>query len=1035
MNSITECLAKLQELTTKNFEILKALNDSFYTKKNHIVANIDNTNYVIPSFLYLENKIDSLQADFENLVDAPKTGEAVTFFDGTTQKMQLLGYSVFPNRLTLAPVTEFETKKNTIFRDFMTPTPYLKVDVSSISNMVKNIAIRKVCIKNDDLSNRVRAISTNNNILYSDLSKVLFLYEKDVDYIEYDTTQRLPYRKPTTFGTYTIHAIDADWNDANFVEHYTLQLDQDLMYYGDDETIQYDLLPGDMLVTNNNKVQLKITDVHPLSKTIGVEVMYGGYADLATTDSNNTDLYTLKLYQSVNYNDIKYAEVPLEEDRYVCIFVAPIDDTLNAQASWGTGLYLDVDDLRMEDGTPFRTYYNENVNNIGDTLYDITQMLNSSLTNLTEPEWNNVITNKPVILSDNISVTQINKHLNDSDTVKTIRSLYDEKNTYKSELDTIQKSIDEITSTLSELSFDDTTNNRTLYTSQLQDLKSQKIDITNSIYSISQNIASAANSADVPIENAKYHIRGFVDAPSMTVGDVTTSVIKIDVEYRYKNKNKFTGNAESIGEEGYIYSDWNKMESFYNRKHPHIQPNGTYKFLYDADNSNINEPSFNQLDIPISQGESVDVRVRYVYDLGFPFVETLSDWSDVLNIPFPDEYVQDVDVLQIIDENNDDIKNNYFSSVLNKTGIVQHVDDKIEDQNLTYFHSPEHIASGFYTNERRIIPLSTKLSDMITEINNLKAEVLGQQSNNLQIYLTDNENSLQMQPNILNEFRVSAYMNNPDKLTEMGSIADVFGTAVAYKQLNLNLYNVGQYDMKIYTMFPGDPNTNLTRNIPSKYNAEDYIFLQPAYNGVWMETDYGTGMTLQSCNQLMYFRVNDIFNGTDYYKTGVINLNDPKMPATQGVITSKLDENNYTQYFNQFVQPTSTTFSYASLYPYIGQKSVICMNADSNYITIKPGESLSIPLSFYYAFIIPAGTVTATAMSVSKTIAFDIRNSLYQNPLTYRLKVSANYNDIVSFKVKKYNDTLTVGDASIDVVYSPTINKTQRVTTSSVSNS
>ena len=36
-------------------------------------------------------------------------------------------------------------------------------------------------------------------------------------------------------------------------------------------------------------------------------------------------------------------------------------------------------------------------------------------------------------------------------------------------------------------------------------------------------------------------------------------------------------------------------------------------------------------------------------------------------------------------------------------------------QDITYYHKPENIASGFYTDERRIIPLKDKLA----ELNNL----------------------------------------------------------------------------------------------------------------------------------------------------------------------------------------------------------------------------------------------------------------------------------------------------------------------------
>ena len=58
MASVTEYLERLQKLTQTNLDLLKALNDSFYTKNSHLVINVDSNKFVIPSFIQLENKIN-----------------------------------------------------------------------------------------------------------------------------------------------------------------------------------------------------------------------------------------------------------------------------------------------------------------------------------------------------------------------------------------------------------------------------------------------------------------------------------------------------------------------------------------------------------------------------------------------------------------------------------------------------------------------------------------------------------------------------------------------------------------------------------------------------------------------------------------------------------------------------------------------------------------------------------------------------------------------------------------------------------------
>ena len=104
------------------------------------------------------------------------------------------------------------------------------------------------------------------------------------------------------------------------------------------------------------------------------------------------------------------------------------------------------------------------------------------------------------------------------------------------------------------------------------------------------------------------------------------------------------------------------------------------------------------------QGEIVDIRVRFIYNVGYPFAEVKSDWSAIYTQDFPVEYTKNVEVLDIIAENNDEIKTRSFENILIQKGIIEHVDDEIQDQSVKYMHKAEHISSGFFTEERRVVP-------------------------------------------------------------------------------------------------------------------------------------------------------------------------------------------------------------------------------------------------------------------------------------------------------------------------------------------
>ena len=1027
-NSVSECITQMVNLTKKNLAILKALNEAFYTKRDHLAVVVDDETYVIPSFISLESRIESLEHNLENIVDAPLTGEAFTYFDGTTQRVELSGYHTAPAHVDLQPVTTFDTETNNIFKDFMTPNPFVKIDMQSIPNNIKHAVVRKVTIHElaTNLRDAIAGLTTDGTVDFADVEKILYAYEEGVDYTVYDTVRRLPIRKGVAQGEYEIVDIIDNYQDANFDEFYELELNTELVYFINNGTIQKDIKVGDTLVTYNDKVMLEVMDLNYIKHPILVKVTQGAYADLQDKTSGNPSLYKLKYFKAESDIDsTKYLNVSLEEDQYVIIFVAPINDTTNTRAPWGSGIFIDTDNLTMDidgENVSFRTYYDNYVNNVGDALAGITSMMDDDqqVSRLTPTQFETIKNLKPVFKNDIIEVTQINNHLNDTQSIKTIRNLYNQKAQYKMELDTVQRSIDQINRELAELSFDDTTNSRTTYETQLSEYNQKKNELIASITSIMQEISLNANNSETPIENAKYRIRGFIptdlQALNANIPDYV-EVIKIDVEYRYKNKSSFTGNASTF--DNYIFSDWNKMTSIYRRRVPKYE-NNRYVYEWEVDDGNTNNPSFNQIDIPITQGEIVDIRVRFIYNLGYPFAECRSDWSTIYTQEFPAEYSTNVEILDIIAENNDEIKSRHFENMLIEKGVISHIEDGIQDQAFRYLHKAGSISSGFFTEERRVIPLDIKLQDINADLNELKSEVYGAASTNLIVSLNDGIHNTNLMPDILNKFNTNSFK----KSVEDGNIIN-FGTEsnpaiAALSQIILTLYNNGSYNMKLYSLFPGASSnqlnpldTNTIFNI-SQYATENigvYMGVDSQYNGVLCMP--------QVYNQFMYFRniLTDITGNPPLYIDGTLNdifvTNDNIEDS--GVPSVKLlgNGNNVIDALSDYTELSSRMSNaaigsrFACLYPYIGSIENICMHTGDNAIILAPGESISIPINFIYWFRESVNDIELKkvwlmrARTVTRMMSFDIRTSLYQDPINYKFIVNASFDDTVAFKLSK----------------------------------
>ena len=1044
MANVVDYLNSIQKLTDTNLQILKIINDSFYTKQNHLYAEVNDTTYVIPSFISLENKINMLQENFENLVKSPETSEAYFNFDGNTRAIEVRKYSHVPDSITLPTVKEFNVESNNIFKDFLTPVPYINFDLPTIPNDIVEVNVKKIVPKNHVLKNAFKNVLYGGNYAYSGaisvgswditsstinsaskstpygtINKLLLNYQEGIDYVEYDTIYPLPIRKNIGTGTYIIESVVSDVIDDDLNEVITLKLRNNLSnpaylntltYKVFDDTIEKPLAPGDELINFDGTGKVKIVEVRSSTSTIVVKVVNGEYLNFIGTDSydtdNDTDIHDfskLRFHAATDFTADKYIKVPLEEDQYVFVAVAPLNSRMNVQAAWGQGILLDTFRLMDSTGnTSFKTYYDNNVKNIGDILFEMTSMVTSPLTKLTESDFKYLTSIKPNLIKSDLEVMHINKHLNQSQTVKNIRAAYKQKQNATNELEEVEAKIDEIQELLADISFDDTKNSRKAYETQLKQLNSRKNSLTTTISKAINNISINVNAAEIPIENAKYRIRGFYvpnNLGNVDNSEVKDHVVGIRVQYRYRNTSTELGNAVSMnGSTGsFIYSDWNVMPTVDKVKTAKCV-DGVYSYMYEEPNENKNEPSYNQIDIPISQGESVDIRVKVLYDYGQPYITATSEWSNIVNVTFPEEFAKDVPILTIIEENNNDIETNRFNNILKDEGVEDHVKDQITDQDITYFHKPDNIASGFYTNERRIIPLKDKLLSLSNDIAELKTNVYGAEGK-LNVSISVGDMDLTIQPNQDNNITLESYnsftssnnvgttyaysyssdIGNWDNVSVSSAVSDgsyTFDNGNVITIVNITLTNTADTAIKIYPIFPGNRSTSINNTVATYVDKNNYTIGNGGVYFKYQQKDNnGRDSKLQTQNQFITFRVKDAWTGVAYYGDSTSST-DNKQSAYALPILSAADNNGM------------------AIHPYVNNEYGLCLESDSarSALSIAPGEEVVVPMLCSYRVTTPGGYI-------NKTVSFDIRTSLYQDPVNYMFTVTAKNTATVQDKV------------------------------------
>lgn len=854
----SETLLKLIELTNQNLEILGMINESFFTKREHLTTVINDTRYTIPSYIALENKVNHLQAAFNNLVHAPMTGEAYMNFDGNSRVIQMRGFQQGPptvnldNQTQLYNFPQFFTEDSHLFKDMLSPKPYIKLDLSELDDDITKVVVKKIVPYNDELINTLydgdfSILAMDYGVMQAKLTSGN-VYKKGVDYEEYDVVYDLPIRKLTCSGEYIVDDVISDEVDDDMNNIIVVQLDESTptictLYDG---FTTRNLRKGDELTTWDGSARMVIENIQQSTYQLTLRVLTGEYLNILpnskSVDDKVSDYSLLRFYRPQDFDSDKYLNLPLEEDKYVYVTVAPLNSRMNTQAQWGTGLYINVDSLTTEivdekgdlKQISFRDYYKDNVKNIGDTINELAAILPPPLTNLSPAEFDSLLNAKPWMTSadgtiDTLQVVQINKHLNEAENIKTIRNLYAQKQQYKVDLTECQNKIATLTAELSEISFDDMSGSRTMLTAQISDLKAKQNELVASINTAIDAIAQAANDSEVPIEASKFRIRGFVDIDRFLQNNGLDSfkdnIRAVKVRYRYKNPGiTELANVSTIG--SFLFTEWNNYSAGARHKVASYS-NGHYTTSFDDPNPPDNDIKYNQVDIPINQGEQVDIQAKVVWDYGYPFISLESDWSDIVTIKFPQELMADVQVTSIIEENNNDIETYRFENILDNHGITSHTNDYVDDQNIRYYHKPESISSGFYTEERRVIPLADKLRDMNTQLASIQDMLLGTHAESMRVSLTVNNIEYVLKPDIDNVIQLSAYNTVPivgeDELQTDLERANESAAATTFGSITIK--NVTDHTLRLFSMVPGarDQGITLSRRFQRTLNRElDY---------------------------------------------------------------------------------------------------------------------------------------------------------------------------------------------------------------------
>ena len=737
-NSISNSLKKLLEINTNSLKTFERINEAVTTNAKSIPLEIltdEGTKIVsIPGFGYMKQELLRLDNNLKALAGLGKGSTKVKLPDGTFQNIITTSLKTAANDITsLSRPTAFASKPNYFAEDFLNPMLTTSIDVSGqIPNDTERILVKRILF---DGTNQVAVDFFNDNYRNQDgidyLTAIRDIVNNNIAYTLDEEMRDMPYRttqytgkfdvlsisnskrevieagvtKKQAIKLYTLDSLTYSDNNKDLDSTELLRVGDQLMVHGGSKNTRYVI---DKLDASTRQVELRLIEGYEAIK------IDGGILSIYKTEDNNLSI-----------------ETPVGFDERILMFVKAIDPESKILAEkWspGVGFYSNDLEVLQDDGSIIllSSFYKDNVADFGKFITSIKE-------DNIPPATVGVTPDAPVLNGDNFKVIQINKHLTENDAADKIKKLSADKISVQ---EAIKKLDDTITKKRSVIA-------STKYASQVQkdkdknelialiEERSSEAKLYNSIVTQIQALSSSSNAQNI---NPKYRVRGFWKVPTakQVADTLDQEVVRFLVQYRYLSTSGKAAEASQLKftvdgrEKSAIFSNWNEHKGKVRARAKTINSDGTIekKFTWQASKiEDGQEINFNQLDIAINQGELVEIRVKSVSEAGFPANPILSDWSEPIQISFPEDAIDTTDVAAVVQVNTAELAKVQITEELTGQGVFTHVSDAFTANENYYAHIATNIASGFLSPEQKPISVYDKIAELEAQIAGLKGAV------------------------------------------------------------------------------------------------------------------------------------------------------------------------------------------------------------------------------------------------------------------------------------------------------------------------
>lgn len=922
-NSMSELLAQFARLQRNSIEIINKWATVASSSQETVpieTLNDDGTvsTVNVTSFGYLKNEISRLDTNIKALSGIDLGSASIRNPDGTFSKIIISNIAKDPAPIgSLSVPATFKTKNNYFFESFLNPLLFISLNIEGQVPEDTNKVFVKRIIANTNTDAKRTYFDTNlkgrNDISETDF--VASLSGNQISYFVDESEVDLPlqtFRYKGEFAVVNVFDESLDTNNTQTVRKYRL----DTLNYTDtlaNVENSRTLVVGDKLLSNSGDTVYQITSVDTNNKTVVLKRIFG-------YDPVSIGAGSLSVYSDILSPKIANINVGFDERQGV--FIKTIDSENNIIGStYSNGVCLWTNELTINTQDGVKTlgeFYLEEVSDFGKSF--VAAVKENKI-----PAIEGDIPSAPVISVDNFKVVQVNTQITDSRTADTLRDKIQSKITIKNEIEAIDKALEIARNELNNIFTTSNNQNRELEKQKIQNkidsLTKDKATKTSLYSSLVSDIAALTQDAPELTEAPKYRIRGFWSIPAPVENTKTgpQEVIQFRYAYRYLSRQ---GNTQGSREFPYVdvdnqnrrgyFSDWVYVKSDIRRK---IFDTSKGKYVWAVeDTENAEEVNINQLDIPITKGEAVEIKISSISEAGWPENPLESDFSPSVTVEFPDNLNTTSTNSTFVSDNNTDKALVKIQEDLTARGLDQHLSDAFTNVDRYYAHTSQSIASGFFDGAGKAVNLFQKLVAIDNELAALKA-LVARAKGTLGVYIRTENNIYKIKNgSTVNLF--AGYYNEIFNLTNTNNQGKI-----VTKTFSVELRNEAATTLELASIVAGglslQPPTQLAPNVTGDYELNRIYNRTPiSLTGV-READVPTNATgfihvsgFQSGNargQFVYARYKSVGQTEDLYfgatsGTGYVNTvgfqSGRTGPSNTGILIP----------FNNSVGTTQNTF-------------------------------------------------------------------------------------------------------------------------------